>query len=324
VRPLVVGVDNSIGLSILHCFDDEASVHCADYQNFAQGLYRENTTPHTVSESTLGADVAAIIERTDATLVVPTRVGDLRTLVNHREQIAAAGGSIGLPETETVTQLTDRQWLASTFSELTPELISPDQTGSLPFPVVLRRRYGSIEGEPTPIEDAERLAYERRALEREGHTPLVQRHIPGPEENEYIVGQVYDTDGTLVGEGAVQMLSKRWRYWGKVVAAESVTDDDLLSTARVVGQHLGVSGCPLRLLFKRRPDGTFALLDVDPLFWEPTRLTARAGFNGPAALCAVFEGARPGTDAYTSGVRSVRNNQYLSVNETDILRPEES
>lgn len=322
MRPLVVGVDNAVGLSLLHCFDDEPSVHCADYQQFAQGLYRENTTPHTVSKSNLGADIAELVERTDATLVVPTRVADLRPLVDHRERIAAAGGYIALPETETVRQLTDRQWLASTFSDFTPDLISPDQTGSLPFPVVLRRRYGSIEGEPTPIEDAERLTYELRTLERAGHTPLVQRYIAGPKENEYLVGQVYDDDGTLVGEGAVQMLSKRWRYWGKVVAAESVTNDELLATARTVGQRLGVSGCPLRLLFKERSDGSVALLDIDPLFWEPSRLTARSGFNGPAALSAVFDGSRPETGTYTTGVRSVRTNQYLSVNETEILQPE--
>lgn len=321
MQPLVVGVDNAVGLSLIQCFDEEATVHAADYQNVAQGLYHKNTTPHVISENDVGANVAAIVEETGVNLILPSRLEDLPALAANRQRIASAGGHLAVPDTETVEQLTDKQWIISSFSDTTPETVSAEETDSLPFPVVVRRRYTPIEGEPTPLKDAERLAYETRSVRRDGDTPLVQRYVEGDATREFLVGQIYDDSGTLVEDCAIQILSKQWRYWGKTEAAETTENSDLLATARKVGQRIDVSGCPLRLLFKKRPDGGFALLDIDPLFWEPLRLTAEAGVNGPAVLANTVMDSPTDQSADTGGVRSVRNNHYISVNKEDVLEP---
>lgn len=313
--PLVVGVDNATGLSVLQCLD--SPVYCADYQRVAQGLYRDSVTPHLVDEETLGRDVAAVVAETGADLVVPSRPRDLPRLAASRDVIHDAGAELALPRRGVVEQLRDREWLVSEFPDRTPETLPPESE-SLPFAVVLRRRYDAIEGTPTPVEDPTVLAYERAALERTGHEPLVQRYVQGDTSNEFIVGQVYD-DGRRVAEGAVRVLSKRWRYWGKVVAAESVADEAVLAAAREVGEQLDVAGCPVRLLFKRGPADDLWLLDVDPLFWEPGTLTAEAGMNGPTLLQDALAGGDVEQASYDTGVRSVRNNVYRSVPEGDIM-----
>jgi len=323
MNALVFGVDNATGGSVCQsilnadCFEACVGV---DYDAVAQGLYRDGVSPAVVDRDVFVAETAEIARERDIDVVFVGKHDAVTAFATHRDRFEESGMRVAVPDERVSARLRDKRWGAATFPDLVPSEVR-SVGDDPPSPVLVRRRHASIEGTPEPIDQRRELKQERRSMVEDGCEPYVQRYVPGPVDREYLVGQVYGPDGTLLGEGSARLLSKGFSFWGKVQVAETTVDDALRARARAVGEALDVSGSPLRLLFKRTPAGEFSLLGVDTRFWEPTYLTAQAGFNAPELLGrALVDGTRPESDRFESGVRSTRNTVYNGVARTEIDR----
>lgn len=325
MNALVFGVDNATGVSVCQSIlDADRFEVCVgvDYNAVAQGLYRDGVDPAVVDRDDFVAETAEVARERNVDVVFVGKHDAVTAFASRRDEFEASGVRVAVPDERVSARLRDKRWLAATFPDLVPSAVrNPGQ--DLSSPVLVRRRHASIEGTPEPVKDRRRLTYERRSMRADGFEPFVQRYVPGRTDREFLVGQVYGPDGTLLHDGAVRLLSKGFNFWGKVQVAETAAESELRARARAVGEQLGVSGSPLRLLFKRTPSDEFALLGVDPRFWEPTYLTTEAGFDAPALLGrALVDGANPDVGGFETGVRSTRNTVYNGVprGEVDCLR----
>jgi predicted ATP-grasp superfamily ATP-dependent carboligase len=132
---------------------------------------------------------------------------------------------------------------------------------------------------------------------------LVQRLIPGPERAIESYHVYVDDSGAVAGEFTGRKLRTRPPAHGYTTALEITSDDGLVRLGRELVDRLGLRGVA-KLDFKRGPDGTLWLLEVNPRFNLWHYPGAIAGVNLPELVYRDLVGLpRPPVRRARAGVR---------------------
>ncbi len=240
----------------------------------------------------------------------------------HRDRLAQAFRFI-VPEADLVEQLVDKarfQRLAASLGLPVPaaELLDPSGVGSAPTlsslrppfvlkPLVRRPR----EWDPIAhgqkallVESAADLARLWPAIRGFGGPLLAQQLIPGPESAIESYHIYIDASGTRQAEFTGRKLRTYPVRHGDSSAIVITDAEDVRQLGRRVAERLGLRGVA-KLDFKRQPDGSLALLEVNPRFTLWHHPAAVAGVNIPALVVGDLLGraARRPVAAARAGVR---------------------
>jgi D-aspartate ligase len=133
---------------------------------------------------------------------------------------------------------------------------------------------------------------------------VVQELVPGGEERIESYHAYVDSDGAVAGEFTGRKVRTFPREFGHTTALEITDCDDVRSVGRWCMERLGLVGVA-KLDFKRAPDGSLSLLEVNPRFNLWHLPGAVAGVNLPALVYADLVGVeRPAVRARPrAGVR---------------------
>jgi predicted ATP-grasp superfamily ATP-dependent carboligase len=131
---------------------------------------------------------------------------------------------------------------------------------------------------------------------------LAQEPVPGP-ENRVESHHVYvDESGQVVGEFTGAKIRTRPPTYGNSTALQTTDAPDVAALGREVVRRLDLTGVA-KLDFKRAPDGTLRLLEINPRFTLWHHLAAVAGLNLPALVYADLAGLpRPPAGPVRPGV----------------------
>lgn len=166
----------------------------------------------------------------------------------------------------------------------------------LRFPVVLKP---VVRGKPWRHEHSDAkalLAADRGELATRwsqlapGAEVLVQEAIPGPESRIESYHAYVDAEGRVVGDFTGRKIRTYPQRFGESTAVEITDEADVRSVGRDVLERLGFRGIA-KLDFKRAPDGSLALLEINPRFNLWHFPGALAGVNLPALAHADMTGA---------------------------------
>ena len=164
----------------------------------------------------------------------------------------------------------------------------------LPFPLIAKpvpgrdEEWDSLFGaarKAVLVEDPTALAQVWPRLAQRGGEALLQELVPGP-ESEIESYHAYVDSG---GEIAAEFMGKKIRtfpiQFGSSCALETTHAADVRSAGRDFIEKTGFCGV-MKADYKRRPDGSLALLEVNPRFSLWHSLGAAAGVNIPAFVMA--------------------------------------
>ncbi|MGA2935118.1 MAG: ATP-grasp domain-containing protein [Methanomicrobiales archaeon] len=137
--------------------------------------------------------------------------------------------------------------------------------------------------------------YERLAP----YQPIIQEYIPG---EGYGFFALYNQ-----GQARAVFMHRRLREYpvtgGPSALAESIYDPLLEALGRRLLDHLGWHGVAM-VEFKKQPDGTYVLMEVNPKFWGSLELAIASGVDFPYLLCRMaVEGDIEPVLRYRVGVR---------------------
>ena len=135
-----------------------------------------------------------------------------------------------------------------------------------------------------------------------GGEMLLQELIPGPESLIESYHAYVDGQGEIPAEFTGRKIRTFPVEYGASCALETTDAPDVAAAGREFVEKTGYRGV-MKADFKRRPDGSLALLEVNPRFSLWHALGAEAGVNIPAFVLADLTGgarpdvaiARPGT-----------------------------
>ena len=244
---------------------------------------------------------------------------DLELVAKHRERLAEAFRFV-LPEPELAADLLDKE----RFSLLARRLDLPvpasrrvrpsDETGApdlgLRFPVVLKpvphRTPGWDRLSPGKALRAETSAVLERgweALRHAGGEFLVQELVEGPETRLESYHVYVDDRGEIAGEFTGRKIRTLPAEFGHSTAVVTTDTEDVARLGREVVRRMGFSGVA-KLDFKRAPDGSLHLLEINPRFSLWAYPGALAGVNLPALVHADLTGRpRPAASRGRPGIR---------------------
>jgi D-aspartate ligase len=235
----------------------------------------------------------------------------------HRERLAQAFNFV-LAEPELVENLVDKgrfQALAEQLGLPVPATLRLYPTkGPAPgnfdlrFPVILKplnrsktwaETFGAKAAQVDSIEDLRNL-WPR--LVEIGADLLAQEMIPGPESRIESYHVYVDSRGGIAGEFTGRKIRTYPAAYGYSTALTITDEADVLTLGRALVERLDLRGVA-KFDFKRAPDGSLHLLEVNPRFSLWHHLGAVAGVNLPALVYADVVGlprpamrrARPGT-----------------------------
>jgi predicted ATP-grasp superfamily ATP-dependent carboligase len=132
---------------------------------------------------------------------------------------------------------------------------------------------------------------------------LVQELIPGPETRIESYHAYVDTHGAIAGEFTGRKIRTLPATFGHSTAVEITQQEDLAKLGRGIVDRVGLRGVA-KLDFKRGPDGTLHLLEINPRFTLWHHPGARAGVNLAALVYSDLVGSpRKPAVAARAGVR---------------------
>jgi D-aspartate ligase len=161
----------------------------------------------------------------------------------------------------------------------------------LPFPFIAKPltrrpdRWAPVGGSQKAVQvDGPQSWRELSARIAEAHMPvLLQEIVPGPETLIESYHVYVDEAGVIVGEFTGRKIRTYPARYGHSTALETTDAADTRAVGRTLVDRLGLRGVA-KFDFKRRPDGTLCLLEVNPRFNLWHHLGAVAGVNLPALV----------------------------------------
>ena len=258
-------------------------------------------------------------------VLMPQRDPELLIVARHRERLAKAFRFL-VADPDLVETLTDKV----RFSELAERLGLPvprtqhlrpahGRPGDvdLRFPLVIkpahrwREKWAPVgrEAKARHVPSPAALAELWPTLADLDLEVLAQEAVPGPETLIESHHAYVDADGRLVADFTGRKIRTRPAQYGHSTALEITSQPDVAALGREVLERVGLRGMA-KADFKRAPDGSLKLLEINArstLWHHPA---ARAGVNLPALMYAdLTGGARPAVGAVRPGVRwcSVRD-----------------
>ncbi len=242
---------------------------------------------------------------------------DLLLVSRYRDVLAEAFRFV-IADAEMVETLTDKD----RFSRLAEEMGLPVpparrlRDGAVPedlgfsYPVVVKpitRNHATWRplgagGKAIYAEDAGTVRVFLARMVAAGVDAVVQQVVPGPESRIASYHVYVDADGEVAGEFTGRKLRTHPATFGYSTALTVTDIEDVRVTGRRIVERLGLRGVA-KLDFKRAPDGTLYLLEINPRFNLWHHPGALAGVNLPATVFADLTGLpRPGP---TRGRREV-------------------
>jgi D-aspartate ligase len=245
--------------------------------------------------------------------------GDLLTVSRHRDRLREAFRFV-IADAQLVEDLTDKarfQVLAERLElpiPATRQLRPADEpTGwrvELRFPLIIKpvvRQFGKWQRvEPNAkarrVDSREDLRDHWPRLAAAGIELLAQELVVGPESRIESYHTYIDEAGRRAGEFAGRKIRTRPAEFGYSTAVTLTDAADVIATGREVVRRLGLVGVA-KLDFKRAPDGTLFLLEINPRFTLWHHPAAVAGLNVPALVYGDLTGrARPPMTGARPGV----------------------
>jgi predicted ATP-grasp superfamily ATP-dependent carboligase len=152
------------------------------------------------------------------------------------------------------------------------------------------------------VATAEELRELWRALGRIGVDVLAQELVPGPESRIESYHAYVGDGGETVAEFTGAKIRTSPPAYGNSTALTTTAAPDVVTLGRSVLRRLQFTGVA-KVDFKRAPDGTLKILEVNPRFNLWHHLAAVAGLNIPALVYADLVGcARPPVAPVRPGV----------------------
>jgi carbamoyl-phosphate synthase large subunit len=154
----------------------------------------------------------------------------------------------------------------------------PAEFESWAYPLIIKPRVGSGSRGVRRID-----AFSELVGIQPSRDLIVQEFLPG---TEYSVDVLADANGTI---RAVVPRERMLVDSGVAVVSRTVRDKGLMSAAAVVAMAVGITHIA-NVQLRRRPDGTPALLEVNPRTPGTMPLTVASGVNMPALALAATLG----------------------------------
>ncbi len=185
----------------------------------------------------------------------------------------------------------------------------PDQLEALPddfaYPVVLKPRRSRIlrDGrwvtcDVQIVRDADAFAAAVRSPAMSGGA-LLQDLVPGFGEAVFVGAH----EGEVLAAFAHRRLREKPPSGGVSVLRESIAPDPvLLEGSRRLVEELRYTGVAM-VEFRRSPDGTAYLMEINPRLWGSVQLAIDAGIDFPAIQLALHRGEPVASASATLGVR---------------------
>ncbi|MBI2936431.1 MAG: ATP-grasp domain-containing protein [Chloroflexi bacterium] len=164
--------------------------------------------------------------------------------------------------------------------------------GQLPFPLIIKPRFGSGSRGVYLVQDSEEL----RVLMRRVKEPLVQEYLGG-DDQEYTCGVMMTTEGEIPGIVTMRreiVNGNTYRAW---------VDDypEVREEVRRIAEALRPLG-PCNIQLRKTDNGVIAF-EINPRFSGTTAIKARFGFNEPEmALRSIVLGETLPNPRLSSGV----------------------
>ena len=238
----------------------------------------------------------------------------------HRERLRQSFRFV-IPDEKLVEQLVDKaqfQQLAARLKLPVPparavDTATSDVPADLPYPLIVKpitrrnstwQSVGAGKALRAASETELRALWPKLAASRTA--VLLQSLVEGPESSIESYHTYVDDKGDVVAE----FTGRKIRTWpvayGDTSALEITDAPDVLEAGRTAVTRLKLRGVA-KLDFKRAPDDTLYLLEVNPRFTLWHHPAARAGLNIPALVYGDLLGRpRPAIRPATAGVRWVR------------------
>jgi predicted ATP-grasp superfamily ATP-dependent carboligase len=317
-----VDVVRALGLAGITCDVAAPPGDAARYSRFVrQQLAWSDPWEH--PEELIEALVRYGLAQPEPPVLVYADDGALLMVSRHRERLRQAFRFV-VPDAELVEQLVDKtrfQALAQRLRLPVPPAVCaapweqpPDALVAFGLPLVLKpltRRpelWAPIAGAakalrvdtPQALYDVwPRLAAARLAV-------VAQRPVPGPETAVESYHAYLDAKGRVVGEFTGRKIRTAPAELGDSTALEIGDQADVVALGRQVLRRLRLTGVA-KLDFKRAPDGSLHLLEVNPRFTLWAHPGAVAGVNLPALVYGDLVGApRSAPTRARAGVRWCR------------------
>lgn len=219
-------------------------------------------------------------ERLGEALRFPVAAPDLVEALVDKERFAALAAEHDLPVPLTA-RIGDHDDGAPL--ELTPPLIVKPFTRS--------RLWLQVEpdGKAVRVETAAELAALRARMADLGLQALAQQLVPGPETLVESYHAYLRADGELLGEFTGRKIRTLPHEYGFSTAVEVTPIADVRDLGRRVFERIGLTGAA-KADFKRAPDGSLKLLEINPRFNLWHYPGAAAGVNLPALAVADVTG----------------------------------
>jgi D-aspartate ligase len=239
----------------------------------------------------------------------------LQFVSREREALAAAGFSFVVPEAGLVDELLGKERFAALGATLglpVPRSAAIADAGSdLRFPVIVKAtpyrdaRWESVasSSKVLRVDDADALHALAERLGDAGVDAIVQELVPGGEERIESHHVYVDGAGEVAAEFTGRKIRTAPREFGMTTSLEITDERDVAELGRDAVARLGLRGVA-KLDFKRAPDGSLRLLEVNPRFTLWVHAGAVAGVNIPAVVHADLTGRpRPPAARARPGVR---------------------
>jgi predicted ATP-grasp superfamily ATP-dependent carboligase len=304
----------------------QAGIRCAVFAPPDDPIHRSRLVAETVPfrdpwrepHHAVDALLAFALRRPVKPVLFPPDDPTLMLAARHRERLAE-GFRLPLAPSELIEELVDKSRFARLAQRLDlpvprSRVLTPGSAGApaadLVFPIVLKPLHrGDGWTPPAVLAKAERVptqaelqaCWPRLAAARA--TVLAQEEVPGPETRIESFHAFVRQDGGLAGAFTGRKIRTLPRRYGESSAVEITASADVHDLGRWVLERLALTG-PVKMDFKRAPDGRLLLLEVNPRFNLWHLPGARAGVNLPALAyadavraqpaCAPAPPARPG------------------------------
>lgn len=262
-----------------------ATTIAADVDPLAPTLYHADlaVSPPRYDDPGYVPFLAGLAERHDVGLIVPLTDLDQLVLSRRRDEL---GALLLLPEPETI-ELTRDKYLGHCFFEEhgidSPPTWLPDALpAELPFPVLVKARFGSASRHIYRADDPEQLAFFLRYTPVEA---MVQRVCTG---EEFSIDVFCDMDGRCLAAIPRTMIESKG---GESIKGHALRDERLIEVGRRVAETLGIRG-PANVQCFRTLEGRHEITDVNARFGGAFPLPLAAGGGYPALALALARGER--------------------------------
>ncbi len=237
-----------------------------------------------VDDSAYIQTLADLIQDHEVRLVVPLTDLDHLVLAEHREVLDAL---VLLPEPDTIRRTADK-YLAHLFFEergipSPPSWLPDELPGDLPFPVLVKARFGFGSRNIYRANDARELEF---FLGYSHADSFVQRLCPG---EEFSIDVFCDLDSRCLNAIPRTMIESKG---GESIKGMTIKDPELIEFGRLVSEELGIRG-PANIQCFRVEPGRHEVTDVNPRFGGAFPLPRAAGSRYPELALALARGERP-------------------------------